>query len=204
MRSLLAIAAAAAAIWLASPALNSAYVPWGASGASRAFVTAQAIWLISTLAMIVAFRRAKVEDVERFPLALLVAAGLFIVGETIYWVTVDATNNKPMLSRMSGGIRGGFALTAMAVVGAVWPGHVSHSQWRFSHCARWISTVIAGGIVLELALFAVRTVFHRTAGYYAMDCSMFAVAAISVAAMLANLCRCIPLARSADGSRGGA
>lgn len=59
------VAAGALAVWLGSPALNWAYVPWGASGASWAFGSAAAIWLLSTLDMIIAFQRSNERKIKR-------------------------------------------------------------------------------------------------------------------------------------------
>jgi hypothetical protein len=191
MKSSLAITAAAIAIWLASPALNSGYVPWGASGASRAFASAAAIWLISTLAMLVAFRRAKAEKIAKPPFALLITVALLVLAETAYWLAVDETNNKPMLLRQSGGNWAGFVAAGSAAVAAMWRGHSPQPQWPFASYARWAAAIIAAAVALELALFAVRTAMHRTPGYYAMDCSMFAVALLAAAIVIAALGRCI-------------
>jgi hypothetical protein len=192
MRSRLAIAAAVSAVWLASAALDSAYGPWGASGAFRAFASAVAIWLISTLVMGLEFRRTDVEARD-FVLTLIATIGLLALAEALFWLAIDKDNNKPMLLRLSLGVDAGFVATGLAVILGLWPGRrIDRFQWPFAHWARWAGKVAAGAVVLELALFAFRTVLHGTLGYYAMDCGMSAVAALCAAVVIAALSRCIP------------
>ena len=198
MRSKLAVSAAAVAVWLGSPALNSAYVPWGTSGASGVFVGAAAIWLISTFLLIVTFQRSDVET-RGFALTLVAIIGFLVLAESLFWFTMDENNNKPMLLRLSVGTDVGLVAVGVAAIVTLWPGPVRRFQWLFAHCARWTAKVIAGAITFELALFVFRTLFRRTLGYYAMDCAMFAIAALSVAIALAALCRCSPVnGREAD------
>jgi hypothetical protein len=192
MKSQIVVDVVAAAIWLASPALNVQYVQWELNGSSQMFVSAVAIWLVSTLAMIAAFRRNDREP-RKLTLSLLVAIVVLVVSEAVFWLTIDEYDNKPMLLRQSIGIEAGFGVSLLALIGAVWPSRALPSEWSFAHCARLIGEVVAGTVALELALFAVRTIFRRTHGYYAMDCSMFAIAALSIAVIIAVLCRCVPL-----------
>jgi hypothetical protein len=199
MKMRLAMAAAAVAIWLASPALNTAYVPWGAGGASTAFASAATITLISMFAMVVALRRSAMEDLKSGSRTLVATVAVLIIAEILFWTMIDVDNNKPMLSRQSAGIDAGLVAAGLAALGALWPGRTGFSPPPLADGARWIARALGGALVLELALFAVRTMFHRTPGYYAMDCSMFAVAAISTAMVVAVLCRSIPLRRRQEG-----
>ena len=194
MREMLAMVAAAAAVWLGSAALNSSYIPWGAAGDLRTLGSAIAIWIVSTLAMVRAFQASNVES-KSFSLMLLVTVIFLILAESLFWLLISNTNNKPMLSRLSMGIDLGFILTGLAAIAALSSSQIRHAPWPLTRCARWIAKVGAGAVVLELTLFIFRLVFHQTRGYYAMDCAMFAVAVLFAVLVVTALCRCIPLYR---------
>jgi hypothetical protein len=195
MRPQLTVTAVAVAIWSASSALNVAYIPWGADGASSAFASAAAIWLISTLSLAIEFRRCDVEA-RGCMIALVATVGLLILAETLFWLKIDDDNNKPMLLRLSAGIDVGLVAAGLAVILALWPSRrLRRSQWPFALSARRAAKLVGGALALELALFAFRTVFRRSLVYYAMDCAMFAVAVLSVAIIIAALGRCVPVGR---------
>jgi hypothetical protein len=126
---------------------------------------------------------------------LLAAVGMLVLVDVVFWITVDETNNKPMLFRQSFGVVAGFIATGLAVIAALSADRANRSQWIIMDWGRWTAKIAAGAVVLELALFALRTIFRRSDGYYAMDCSMFAVAAVSIAVAIAALSRCFPLNR---------
>jgi hypothetical protein len=168
MKPRIIVPVAVTAIWLGSPALNVQYVQWELGGSSQTFICAVAIWAISTFTMVLAFRLS--DPTAKIIVILPLVTILCLVSlETLFWLTLDADNNKPMLLRQSIGTKAGFILAVLGLFAASWPGPALHSEWPFARCARLIGGVVAGTVGLELALFAVRAIFRRTPGYYAMD-----------------------------------
>jgi cytochrome bd-type quinol oxidase subunit 2 len=187
MRLQLTTAGAAVAVWLASPALNSAYVPWGARGATEVFVIAIAIWLISTYVMGVEFRRSDTSDIENLPRILFGIILFLIIGEGIFWLTIDEENNKSMLLRQQLGIV--LSVVAVICITIFTLRGMSSQNHKLLHFLRWVTIIIVSFAALELVLFTIRNALRQTLGYYAMDCSMFAVAIIYVTILISGLQR---------------
>ncbi|HEX8241097.1 MAG TPA: hypothetical protein VF574_15290 [Allosphingosinicella sp.] len=175
--------------------MNTAYVPWSAGGASSTFAIAAAIWLVSTLAIINSFQRSDEAELRGYLVALPAIIAILIIAESVFWFLLDPGNNKLMLLRQSAGNKAALVAAALAIVGALWSSRKQRVQGHFARSARWTAKLVVGSIALELALFGVRTLFHRTPGYYATDCSMFAAAVLSIAMIVAALSRSIPFNR---------
>lgn len=176
------------AVWLASPALNSAYVPWGANGVYTSLASAAAIWVISVFTMSMAFRRSNVEDIKTHSYLLTILISFLALGEVAFWSAIDDNNNKPMLLRISTGIQAGWAATILSIIGTIFSYRYPIYKHEFSRYFKSILISFFAFVMFEILLIVLMRLFYGTLWYYAIDCAVFATAIIFLAMCIASFC----------------